>query len=189
MNLMQGVEFSHWLFSNFIDNNKIFVDATCGNGNDTLFLAEKVSSQGKIYAFDIQKEAVQITKEKFDNIDYDFDIDFIVDGHENIDSYLENKIDGIIYNLGYLPGSQKDIKTEKVTTIKSLKKALELLSQVGLIVIVIYTEHQGGNEEKEAVLDFASKLDYKKYNVLHYHFINQKKNPPEVIGIKKRSDK
>src|SRR6056297_2052662 len=168
MNLMQGVEFSHWLFSNFIDNNKIFVDATCGNGNDTLFLAEKVSSQGKIYAFDI---------------------DFIVDGHENIDSYLENKIDGIIYNLGYLPGSQKDIKTEKVTTIKSLKKALELLSQGGLIVIVIYTEHQGGNEEKEAVLDFASKLDYKKYNVLHYHFINQKKNPPEVIGIKKRSDK
>ena len=187
MSFMQGVEFSHWLFNNHIEDNKLFVDATCGNGKDTLFLAENVDKNGKIYAFDIQKDAVGITKNKFKNIDYKFDIEFIVDGHENIDQYIQKEIDGIIYNLGYLPGSAKKIKTEKATTIKSLQKAIDLLSKGGLIVIVIYTEHEGGSEEKEAVLEFASQLDYKKYNVLHYHFINQKKNPPEVIGIKKRS--
>ncbi len=189
MSLMQGVEFSHWLLSNFLEDNKVLVDATCGNGNDTIFLAEEVSPQGVIYAFDIQKEAVDITKEKFENIEHEFDIQFIVDGHENIDNYIEQKMDGIIYNLGYLPGSEKDIKTEKYTTIKSLNKAIDMLVEGGLIVIVIYTEHEGGGEEKKAVLDFAANLDYKSYNVLHYHFINQKKNPPEVVAIKKRSGK
>lgn len=189
MGLMQGVEFSHWLFNNYLDNNRILVDATCGNGNDTIFLAEKVSSQGKIYVFDIQKEAVDITKEKIKNIEHEFDINFIVDGHENIDKYIEQKIDGIIYNLGYLPGSEKEIKTEKHTTIKSLNKAIEMLAEGGLIVLVVYSEHEGGEAEKKAVLDFASNLDYKAYNVLHYHYINQKKNPPEVIAIKKRSGK
>ena len=189
MSLMQGVEFSHWLFSNFLDRNNILVDATCGNGKDTLFLAEKVSPQGKIFAFDIQQEAVEVTKEKFTGIECEFDIDFIVDGHENIDDHIDQKIDGIIYNLGYLPGSEKDIKTEKYTTIKSLNKAIDMLVEGGLIVIVIYSEHEGGGEEKKAVLDFAVNLDYKSYNVLHYHFINQKKNPPEVVAIKKRSGK
>mgnify|MGYP006277399179 CR=1 FL=1 len=189
MDLMQGVEFSHWAFNKFIENNQVFVDATCGNGNDTIFLADNVSSGGKIYAFDIQKEAIEITKNKFKKSKYNNDIEYINDGHEKIDKYISEKVDGIIYNLGYLPGSEHNIKTEKDTTIKSLEKAVDIIDDNGLIVIVIYTEHEGGELEKEAILDYTTNLDYKTFNVMHYHFINQKKNPPEVVVIKKRRDK
>lgn len=189
MDLMQGVEFSHWIFKNFIENNTIFVDATCGNGNDTLFLKELIDSKGKIFAFDIQKNAIEITKNKFKNQDYNFDIEFINDGHENIDYYIDQKVDGIIYNLGFLPGSDKHIKTTKDTTIKSLKRSIEILAEGGLIVLVLYSEHEGGSIETKAVLNFASNLDYKIFNVLHYHFLNQKKTPPEVVAIKKRGAK
>lgn len=186
MDLMQGVEFSHWVFKKFLENNKVLVDATCGNGNDTLFLKELIEPQGKLFAFDIQRKAIEITKSKFKDKDFNFDIEFINDGHENLDLYIDRNIDGIIYNLGFLPGSEKNIKTTKDTTIKSLKKSIDILSEGGLIVLVLYSEHEGGNEEKEAVLNFTSGLDYKIFNVLHYHYINQKKNPPEVVAIKKR---
>lgn len=187
MDLMQGVEFSHWLFNNYLENNNILIDATCGNGKDTLFFAKTLDSQGKIYAFDIQKEAIKNTKNRIEEKEFNINIEYINDGHENIDKYVDENVNGIIYNLGFLPGSEKNIKTEKETTITSLNKSLDILANGGLIVVVIYSEHEGGSEEKKAVLDFASNLNYKKYNVLHYHFINQKKTPPEVIAIKKRN--
>ncbi len=187
MDLMQSVEFSHWLFNNYLENNKIFIDATCGNGKDTLFLADKLDSQGKLYAFDIQEEAIKNTKYIIEQKEFNINIEYINDGHENIDKYIEENVNGIIYNLGFLPGSNKDIKTKKDTTITSLNKSLNLLADGGLIVVVIYSEHEGGSEEKEAILNFASNLNYKKFNVLHYHFINQRKTPPEVIAIKKRN--
>lgn len=187
MALMQGVEFSHWILNNYLENNKVLIDATCGNGKDTLFLADKLDNDGKLYAFDIQEKAIKNTKSIIEENNYNIQIDYINDGHENIDNYVDEEIDGIIYNLGFLPGSDKDIKTKKDTTIESLKKSLDFLVEGGLIVVVIYSEHEGGREEKEAVLNFSEKLDYKKYNVLHYHFINQKKTPPEVIAIKKRN--
>ena len=186
MSLMQGVEFSHWIIDNYLDEYNVLVDATCGNGYDTLFLSSKISQKGKIYAFDIQKDAIESTKSKFK--EKKTNIEFINDGHENLDKYINEDINCIIYNLGYLPGSNKKVVTEKETTIKSLKIALELLANNGLIVLVIYSEHEGGRKEKNAVLKFSSNLDYKKYNVLHYNFINQKMNPPEVVVINKRGD-
>lgn len=187
MSLMQGVEFSHWIIDNHLENYKVLVDATCGNGHDTLFLSNKLKSNGKMYAFDIQETAIENTKKKLE--EKGLNIEYINDGHEKIDKYINEKINCIIYNLGYLPGSSKDIITKKETTIKSLHKALKLLAQNGLIVLVIYSEHEGGIAEKNAVLEVSSNLDYKKYNVLHYHFLNQKVNPPEVVVINKRGEK
>jgi|AntRauTorckE6833_2_1112554.scaffolds.fasta_scaffold00020_11 predicted methyltransferase len=186
MSLMQGVEFSHWIIDNYLENNKVLVDATCGNGYDTLFLSNKLDPNGKMYAFDIQESAIENTKVKLK--DKSLNIEYINDGHEKIDKYINEKINCIIYNLGYLPGSSKDIITKKDTTIKSLQKTLKLLANNGLIVLVIYSEHEGGITEKDAVLDFTSNLDHKKYNVLHYHFINQKMNPSEVVVINKRGE-
>lgn len=188
MDFMQGVEFSHWLFNNYLENNKILIDATCGNGKDTLFLADKLDKQGKLYAFDIQKEAIEKTKMLIEEKEYNINIEYINDGHEKLDEYVDETVNGIIYNLGFLPGSNKEIKTEEDTTITSLNKSLDIIAEGGLIVIVIYSEHEGGSKEKEAVMNYTSKLNYKKYNVLHYNFINQKKTPPEVVAIKKRND-
>ena len=59
-------------------------------------------------------------------------------------------------------------------------------SAIGLIILVIYSGHPGGEEEKNELLDFASKLDHKKFNVLNYKFLNQLGSPPQILAIKKR---
>lgn len=189
MELMQGVEFSHWVIDNCICNYDILIDATCGNGYDSMYLAYKINDGGKLYLFDIQKEAINNTKRKLTKIENrEFNTIYINDGHQYLDKYIKEPIDCIIYNLGYLPGLNKRIKTKKESTILSLKKSLKLLNNKGLIILVIYSGHQNGELERNAVIDLASNLNYKKYNVLHYHFINQKNKPSEVVVVKNRGN-
>ena len=98
---------------------------------------------------------------------------------------LRKKIDFIIYNLGYLPKGNKNIKTNKNTTSVSLKKSLDLLNDNGIILITCYIGHEGGIEEKDAVEELLKGLDQKKYNVIKYDFINQKNFPPILYGVEK----
>ena len=102
------------------------------------------------------------------------------------DRYIEESLNAVIFNLGYLPGGDKEIITKSTSTIKALNKALELLEVKGIIILVIYTGHPGGKEERDALLKYSTDLNYKKYNVLNYKFLNQPGPPPEIIAIKKR---
>ena len=54
------LEFAKTIIKNKKGNNTIGVDATCGRGKDTLFLANIFK---EVYAFDIQDEAIESTKE------------------------------------------------------------------------------------------------------------------------------
>lgn len=184
--LTQGVEFSHLIFKEHIGTGSIVVDATAGRGLDTLYLARLVGSNGKVFAFDIQERAIKETRERLVINNLEDRVKLINEGHETMDKFIKVKIDGILFNLGYLPGGDKRITTKANTTIKALKSGLKLLKAGGLIVLVVYTGQQGGKEEKESLLAFCEKLDYREYNVLHYHFMNQEKEPPQVIAIKKR---
>ena len=109
-----------------------------------------------------------------------------MDSHANIDQYLTQKISAAIFNLGYLPGGNKEIITKSESTTAALNKSIELLKKNGVIILVIYSGHSGGKEEKKVLLDFASELNYKKFNVLNYDFLNQPGPPPQVLAIKKR---
>lgn len=97
------------------------------------------------------------------------------------------KIGGAIFNLGYLPGTSKEIVTKPESTLKALSSLLSRLKINGIIVLVVYYGHPGGTDEKEAVLHFCQQLDQKAYHVLQYSFINQKNNPPFLIAVEKRS--
>ncbi len=121
-----------------LKNNSIAIDATCGNGNDTLFLTSLID-RGKIYAFDIQEIAIERTKNKIkaDNVT------LILDSHENIKKYVR-ATDLIIYNLGYLPNHDKKITTNYQSTLKSIAAGLDILKIGGLILVVVYTGHQEG---------------------------------------------
>lgn len=169
----------------FVKEGQVVLDCTVGNGNDTLMLARCVGSSGKVYGFDIQKEAIEKTKGKLACEKLDKHVILILDGHENIDLHIKEKLDFIIYNLGYLPGGDKRIITKKESTLVSLGKALELLKENGILLITCYIGHEGGLEEKNAVENFLMALDQKKYNVLKYEFINQKNKPPVLFTIEK----
>lgn len=160
------------------------VDATMGNGNDTLFLRKIVGDEGKVYAFDIQEMAIDNTKEKLGHLCEN--VELIKDSHINIKKYVKEEINAAVYNLGFLPKGDKSIITQGNTTIMALKETLELLKKKGIIIISIYYGHEGGSMEKEMVLDFVKNLDRKSFHVVKMDFFNQINNPPILIGIEKK---
>ncbi|MFN2340231.1 MAG: class I SAM-dependent methyltransferase [Halanaerobium sp.] len=182
-----AVKFSHLLLKENIILGDLVIDATAGNGHDTRFLADLVGTEGKVYSFDIQKEAIANTKKLLAENDLAARTELIMDSHANLDKYLNRKVSSVIFNLGYLPGGNKEIITKSKSTITAVEKSIELLKKNGIIILVIYSGHPGGKEEKNSLLDFASNLDYKKFNVLNYEFLNQPGPPPQILAIKKRN--
>lgn len=173
------------IMKEYIQNGHKVLDCTVGNGNDTIFLAQLVGEGGKVYGFDIQDIALERTREKLIELNIYNRVDLIKDSHENINKYINGKLNFIIYNLGYLPKGDKSIKTNKTSTVNSLKQALELIDMNGLILLTVYTGHVGGVSEKNAVEDLLTSLNQKEFNVLKYDFINQINNPPMLYAIEK----
>ena len=168
-----------------INKGDTVVDATMGNGNDTAFLCGIVGEDGKVYAFDIQEQALVKTKERLSDMNFQNRVELIHDGHENIDEYVQERVRLIIYNLGYLPKGDHSITTNSETTIESIKKGLMLLEDAGLIVLVVYPGHESGMKEKIALEEFSKDLNQKIYSVVNINFTNQINNPPELICIEK----
>jgi len=168
-----------------VKDGSIVLDCTVGNGNDALHLAKLVGQNGKVYGFDIQSVAIEITKNKLIENQLIDRVVLINDGHERIDYYIDEQLDFVIYNLGYLPKGDKTIITNASTTLESVKKALKLLKSNGLLLIVSYTGHEGGKEEYNALLDFLKTLDQKEFSVMEFNFINQKNDPPILFGLEK----
>ncbi|RDW20997.1 tRNA (mnm(5)s(2)U34)-methyltransferase [Oceanobacillus chungangensis] len=190
--MLKGIlNYAHYLLEEAIKKDELVIDATCGNGNDTLFLSTLVGEHGKVLAFDIQKEAIAATKQRI-IANERTNVSLIHDSHENIAKYLpvhtNEKISGAIFNLGYLPKSDKKIITKPDSTIIAIDTLLNHLRKDGLIVIVVYHGHEGGKAEKEAILKYLFHLDQKQYSVLRYGFINQKNDPPFILAIQKKID-
>lgn len=184
-NIVNTLQISRDIINKHVKEGNIVLDCTVGNGNDTILLARLVGETGKVYGFDIQNKAIEITLKQLACESINNRVMLIEDGHENIDFYIQDKLDFVIYNLGYLPKGDKTIKTNKDTTLISLKKSLDLLSDNGIILITCYIGHDGGLEEKNVVETFLSNLDQKSYNVIKYEFINQRNFPPILYGIEK----
>ncbi|GAA0727151.1 class I SAM-dependent methyltransferase [Clostridium malenominatum] len=165
----------------------VAIDATMGKGNDTIFLRNLVGDEGRVYAFDVQEEAINITREKLNSLNiYINNVEIILDGHENLHRYVNEKVKVVMFNLGYLPGTSRHLTTKGETTIKAIEKSLEILEKGGVILLVIYYGHEGGEEEREAVIKYTSTLNQKKYNVVKLSFINQVNSPPELIVVEYR---
>lgn len=184
----QGVEFSHDLFRKHLDEGASVIDATVGRGYDTEFLAKLVGKSGRVRGFDIQKQAIEATEKRLQEAKLEDRVELIQAGHEKLADHITESIDGILFNLGYLPGSNKEIITRPETTIQAVESGLQLLNSRGIIVLVVYLQHSGGRDEQKALLDYVGRLDMEDYNVLQYKFLNQENKPPQVIGIKKRGN-
>ena len=166
-----------------IDQKKdinIGVDMTAGKGNDCKYILENTNIK-KLYAFDIQEESKIETK----SLIKDDRLNFFLDNHANIDKYIKEKIDLAIYNLGYLPGADKNITTSYKSTIASLKKVLDLLNPAGLVIITVYPGHPAGLIESQKLEEFTKNLDPKKYPVIKINYENRPNNPPYILVIEK----
>jgi putative rRNA methylase len=104
-----------------------------------------------------------------------------------MDEYVCEKIDLIIFNLGYLPGGNHSIVTKYDTTLLALEKSLELLKDNALLLVTTYVGHSEGQVENEYILSYISGLDQKKFSVLKFEFMNQINNPPILYGVEKNN--
>lgn len=180
-----AVEIAKGICKSKLGNGDIAVDCTMGNGYDTVFLCSLVGEKGKVYAFDIQEEALINTRKKLLELNFLERSEIILDGHENIDKYINVQVRLVMFNLGYLPKGNHDITTKKETTLEAVKKCLDILGPNGIILLIVYSGHKNGKMEKMALDGFTSTLNQKEYNVAKICFTNQINNPPELICIEK----
>lgn len=190
MKLERVIPFAHQLLEKAVSKGDVVVDATMGNGHDTIFLADLVGGEGKVYSFDIQHDALEATKEKLISQELQEAASLHLSGHEHIievvPSMYHGKVSGAIFNLGYLPGGDKSIVTKAETTITAIEQLLQILSKEGIIVLVIYHGHPEGAIERDKLIAFVENIKQQEAHVLRYQFINGINNPPFIIAIEKR---
>lgn len=142
---------AHRLVSEVLTPGSIAVDATTGNGYDTLFLARTVGPTGHVFGFDIQRNALTNTEQRLIAAGLMQQTTLFHEGHEMMKEFLPSHYRGrvmaIMFNLGYLPGSDKRVTTTAENTIQALAAGLDLLAEGGIISILSYRHHEGGEEE------------------------------------------
>ena len=178
--MKRPLEMAHDFLAQVITPEDIVVDATMGNGHDTLFLA-KLAKQ--VYAFDIQNQALEKTSQRIQEAGLT-NVNLILQGHETVDQFV-TEVKAAIFNLGYLPSADKSIITQPQTTLDALEKLCQMLVKGGRIAIMIYYGHEGGDIERDAVLDFVSQLPQQEYTATIYRTLNQINNPPFLVMIEK----
>ncbi|MBQ3466318.1 MAG: class I SAM-dependent methyltransferase [Firmicutes bacterium] len=211
--IRQTTELAMHIVSAYVNPGDVLVDATSGNGKDTLALAAMNPAQ--LYAFDAQEAAVQETIRLLEENGYG---DRLADSgkgipaddgltgcriivrqlaHENLCEFFRNEagaeaqetarpLTAVVFNLGYLPGGDKHITTKTETTIKAVRDAMELICSDGLVCITMYSGHPEGRKEKAALLEFAEELDAAKWHCAYISMPNQKNDPPEILLITRK---
>ena len=171
-----------------VQKGDVVIDATMGNGYDTIYLGNLVGENGKVYAFDVQEEAIKSTKKKVERDNMTDRVELILDSHQNLDKYVKEEVSCVVFNLGYLPRAKHVVITKPDTTLEAIKKSLKLLKPNGIISIAAYIGHEGGLEEKNYICEYLNNLNQNEFNVLHMQFTNQINNPPQLILIEKKGD-
>lgn len=174
------------IVKDYIIEGDSVIDATVGNGFDTVFLANSVGGNGTVYGFDIQEIAINLTKEKLNENNLIKRVKLIQDSHEHVDKYVNDNIKVAMFNLGYLPKGDKNIITKPQSTINAIKKTLDLLESGGLISIIAYYGHEGGMKEKDSVSKLLTELNNRKYDVVSMKYENRIKCAPIIYLVRKK---
>lgn len=192
MNFQTAIQFAQECIQSRIEEQGIVIDATVGNGYDTLFLCKHIGSFGTIYGFDIQQKALDHATRNIaqklgsvpDNLHLFLEDHALMESRIPIEHH--GRVDAILFNLGYLPGSNHEITTQVQSTLQALQASLRLLRVGGILTIVIYTGHAAGIEEAQAIEAWSAKLSQSSYQVLRYQFTNLVNSPPYLIAITKK---
>lgn len=198
---------AHHSIVTFLVKNKptapIFIDATAGNGYDTCFLAQIAKKDDIVLAFDIQKQALNNTYKRLCSNRLEHRVKLIMASHgqlhkeifqhhrlkkyiPSLNSFQYGICCVIMFNLGFLPGSNKQLTTTIKSTLLALNDAVYLLALGGVISIHCYTGHPGGLEETEAIFYWSKSLSREQYDVLTYSQINKQKNNEHLMIITRR---
>jgi 16S rRNA C1402 N4-methylase RsmH len=182
-----AVTYVHKVLRDVISPGSVVVDATIGNGWDTALMTALTADGGVVYGFDIQPVALEVTRTRI--VGSAADVRLILAGHEEMRAHIDpdhyGRIRAITFNLGYLPGGDKDITTHAETTRVALEQALSLLAPDGVITVVCY-RHAEGERELGVVRDLLATWAQSDVTCTETRFINQSGNPPVVFVVVRR---
>ncbi len=188
--LPTAVRWSHALLAPRLRQGDAVVDATAGNGHDTVFLAQRVLPGGRVFAFDVQEAAIGRTRERLSGRGLE-SVTLIHAGHQEIENRLPSELKGgiraFMFNLGWLPGSDKACITRTRTTLEALNAAIDWLAEGGLITVVCYPGHAGGDAETLAVEEWAARLRSDAFEAQKIAFLNFDGAPPRCVVVRKRA--
>lgn len=162
------------------------IDATMGNGHDTLKLCLLCGETGHVDAFDIQEQAVESTKKLLRENSVLQRASLHLTGHEHMAEYVSEAVRAAVFNLGWLPGGDKSVTTHWPTTRQAVISALGLLERYGVCIVCVYPGHEAGTEELTEIRRFLSGLRPQEYNVLEQNFINAGPGSPVCFQIQKQ---
>jgi predicted methyltransferase len=186
MRKINTIDLIHQFLAEKIRPGELCIDATAGNGHDTLFLAGLVGAVGHVLAFDIQRQALLNTAALLAENGVQDRVDLIKASHVDMAAYAEpGSVRAVMFNLGYLPGGDHSLQTHAETTVPAVRAALELLQPGGVVALCVYQGGDSGFDEKNAVCDFAEFLPYREYTVLRLELANRPNYPPLAILIMK----
>ncbi len=162
---------------NHIGAGDVVADFTMGNGHDTLWLSQTVGEQGTVYAFDIQPQAVESTRQLLEKEAEYRNYTLILDSHAECDKYINTPIKAGVFNLGYLPGSDKKITTLHQTTRIAVEKAVNMLAPDGILLIAVYPGHDEGAVEGNMLAEMLSQYNRRKYCCACFRILNSPTSP------------
>ena len=156
----------------------VAVDFTMGNGNDTLFLSKAVGKEGRVFAFDIQEEALVSTRAYLEENGAPENYTLICDSHHKVMDYVKEPIKAGMFNLGYLPRSgKKAVTTLRETTMPAVEAAIDLLLPDGVLIVAIYPGHEEGALEGEMLREYFSTLSRFKICASEFKILNSPTSP------------
>lgn len=185
--LVKPASFALNILRNYIRPGDRVIDATAGNGNDTLKLCEMVGESGKVYGFDIQEKALENTASLLRENGWSNAV-LLHASHARLSQFVGEKIQAAIFNLGYLPGGDHSVTTQLNDTRKAVLSCLNLLKKDGILAIVFYPGHPAGAEEKSRLLPWASGLNASCFHCVHMEMVNQPQTAPSVLFITKKKE-
>lgn len=198
----QVTAYVHQQLRPYIRRDDVVIDATMGNGYDTSFLLSCIGSEGQVVAFDIQPVALLATEQRLRKklghqidtplIKHDWQLGnsiegetyrLIYDSHQQMATYVTKEVGCVMFNFGYLPSADKSITTEATVSLEALKQAIDLLRPKGIISLVYYTGHPGGDLERKKLMAYLQTLDWRCYDVVINRYCNHPQEPPQVCFV------
>jgi tRNA A58 N-methylase Trm61 len=185
--MLRAIDMAQLLLRETLKPGDWVVDATVGNGHDTLWLADIVGPSGQVFGFDVQAAALVEARRRVEGLPQ---VTLFHAGHEHMSQHLpaqaKGRLAAVMFNLGFLPGADKAVITRTETTMAALHQVLDWLAVGGQITVVLYPGHSGGSDEASAVRSWAEGLTG-RFTAARFGWINTLRPGPELLIIERNT--
>lgn len=180
-------ELAHRFVREVLREGDLAIDATAGNGHDTLMLAERVGESGRVLAFDIQPSAIESARKRIQDAGFQERVEFHRSSHARMAEFAAPASAAVImFNLGYLPGGDHALTTEVAESVRGLEAAMIGLKPGGLLTVICYPGHAEGASEAKAVEECLQACCNDGWRVAKYAMLGTRAPAPFLLIASRR---